>query len=318
MRTDRLVSILLLLQMHGRITARELAQRLEVSERTVHRDMEALGAAGVPVIGERGTGGGWSLPERYRTDLTGLNEPEVQALFLTQPTRVLDDLGLQQASEGALIKLLAGLPALARRDAEHSRQRIHIDVAGWRHSEENIAWLPVLQDAVWQERKLHLMYVRGDGVAVERLVDPLGLVAKGRVWYLVAAVDDKARTYRVSRVQDVRLTDQPSTRPPDFDLAAYWDQSVVDLQSNIPQHLATLRVDQEALTRVRTWRYARIEHESEPDAEGWTTLVMQFEGTGEVAAEYVLSAGPLVKVVEPPELRERVLELARGVVELYE
>lgn len=107
-------------------------------------------------------------------------------------------------------------------------------------------------------------------------------------------------------------------RPTDFDLAAYWNQSVVDLQANIPQHLATLCVEQEALARVRAWRYARIEHESERDAEGRTTLVMQFESTGEVAAEYVLSAGPLVKVVEPPELRERVLELARGVVELYE
>src|ERR1700712_3732807 len=129
MRADRLLSILLLLQMHQRIPARELAKRLEVSERTIQRDMDALGAAGIPVYGERGSGGGWLLSEGYQTNLTGLNEAEIQALFLATPPHLLAELGLRQAAEGALIKLLAALPALARHDAEFARQHIHVDGA---------------------------------------------------------------------------------------------------------------------------------------------------------------------------------------------
>ena len=134
MRADRLVSIMLLLQVQRRITAAELAKRLEVSERTIHRDMDALSGAGVPVFAERGNGGGWSLMEAYRTNLTGLNHSEIQSLFVTNPPQLLSDLGLHQASQAALIKLLAALPSMSRRDAEQARQRIHIDTAGWRNS----------------------------------------------------------------------------------------------------------------------------------------------------------------------------------------
>src|SRR5690349_23068717 len=148
MRADRLLSILLLLQVHRRVTARELARRLEVSQRTILRDMEALSGAGVPVVPERGTGGGWRLLEEYRTNLTGLNEAEIQALFLTKPPRLLADLGLDRASEAALIKLLAALPTGSRRRAEDIRTRIHIDVPGWRPSEETARYLPLLQEAV--------------------------------------------------------------------------------------------------------------------------------------------------------------------------
>src|SRR4051812_2982239 len=136
MRADRLLSILLLLQTHRRMTAGTLADRLEVSARTIHRDMEALSMAGVPVYAERGAGGGWVLPDTFRTDVTGLTDSEIQALFVSMPTRVLADLGLERASDAALVKLLASLPGTARRDAEQVRQRIHVDGAGWHQSEE--------------------------------------------------------------------------------------------------------------------------------------------------------------------------------------
>ncbi|MGH2516608.1 MAG: helix-turn-helix transcriptional regulator, partial [Ktedonobacterales bacterium] len=138
MRADRLLSILLTLQVRRRITAGELARRLEVSERTIHRDMAALGMAGVPVVAERGTGGGWRLLEEYRTNLTGLNEAEIQALFLTRPPRLLADLGLDKASEAALIKLLAAVPSVSRAGAEDIRQRLHVDVAGWGQPDESV------------------------------------------------------------------------------------------------------------------------------------------------------------------------------------
>src|SRR5262252_7586024 len=141
MRADRLLSILLLLQVHRRITAGELARRLEVSERTIHRDMEALGTAGVPVVAERGIGGGWSLMGEYRTNLTGLNEAEIQALFLTRSPRVLEDLGLGKAAEAAFIKLFAAVPAAMRRDAESASRRIYVDGAGWNQNEETVPFL---------------------------------------------------------------------------------------------------------------------------------------------------------------------------------
>jgi predicted DNA-binding transcriptional regulator YafY len=150
MRADRLLSILLLLQVHRRLTARELAKRLEVSERTILRDMDALSSSGVPVTAERGPAGGWGLLDDYQTKLTGLSATEIQALFLSRPARLMADLGLQQPSEAALIKLQASLPAAAREQAEFARRRILIDASGWRDPAESIACLPVLLDALWQ------------------------------------------------------------------------------------------------------------------------------------------------------------------------
>jgi predicted DNA-binding transcriptional regulator YafY len=317
MRADRLLSILLLLQVHRRMTARELARRLEVSERTIHRDMEALGIAGVPVTAERGTGGGWRLLEEYRTNLTGLNEAEIQALFLTKPPRLLADLGLDKASEAALIKLLAALPSMSRRGAEEARARIYVDTGGWRQPEETVPLLPMLQEAVWQERKLRLTYTRGEGDSVERLVDPLGLVAKGSVWYLVAGVDGEPRTYRVARIQAAELLEEPCARPADFHLAAYWEQSTVRFQANLPRYPAMVRVDPVIIAYMRAiGRYARIEREHPPDADGWVPLEMIFEGEHN-ACEYVLSFGARIEVVAPEALRALVVRAARDILTLY-
>lgn len=317
MRADRLLSILLHLQVHQRMTARELAKRLEVSERTIHRDMEALSTAGVPVTAERGSGGGWCLMEEYRTNLTGLNEAEIQTLFLVQPTRLLADLGLHQASEAALIKLLAALPTLSRRNAEYVRQRIHVDTASWHRPDEAVPYLPVLQDAIWQERKLQITYQRGDDTTVERLVDPLGLVAKGSLWYLIAAVEGAIRTYRISRVQHVTVTEQPCVRPPDFDLAIYWEQSSADFKAALPRYPAIVRVHPSILSYMRhVSRYARILSTEPADDDGWIHLSMQFEGEHN-ACEYVLSLGSQIEVLDPPQLRERVREAAERIVALY-
>jgi predicted DNA-binding transcriptional regulator YafY len=318
MRADRLLSIMLLLQVNRRMTARELAQRLEVSERTIHRDMEALSGAGIPVVAERGTGGGWSLLETYQTNLTGLNEGEVQALFLSQPSNVLSDLGLHRASEAALIKLLAAIPALSRRDAEYTHQRIYIDATGWNNSKEDVSFLPVLQEAIWQERKVYLTYQRSDGANLERLVDPLGLVAKGSIWYLVAAVEGEVRTYRVSRVRQAELTNLPCVRPPGFDLAKHWEQSSASFITRLPRYPTTVRVTPEILPRMRfAGRFARFEpSEQPPDEEGWLKFSIMFETEAE-ACEYVLGFGPQIEVLEPAELREKIINLAASVLEFY-
>jgi predicted DNA-binding transcriptional regulator YafY len=309
---------LLLLQVHRRLTARELARRLEVSERTIQRDMEALSVAGVPVYAARGAGGGWALREAYRTDLTGLNEAEIQSLFLSPPARLLADLGLRQAAEGALAKVLAALPAGRQRGAEFARQRVYVDTSGWNRAAEDVPHLPALQEAVWQERKVALTYRRGDGAVVERLVDPLGLVAKGNAWYLVAAVEGEPRTYRVSRIREAVALDQPcAPRPADFDLAAYWERSAAQFQANIPRFPAVVRVDPAILPRARGGeRYTRVAREDPPGPDGRVPLTILCEDE-HTALEWALSFGPQVEVVEPAGLRAAVIAAAEGIVARY-
>jgi predicted DNA-binding transcriptional regulator YafY len=316
MRADRLLSIMLLLQLHGRLKARELAERMEVSERTIHRDMEALGAAGVPVTAERGAGGGWSLMEGYRTNLTGLNEAEIQALFLALPPRLLADLRLDRASDAAFVKLLAALPSVSRRGAEYVRQRVHVDVTGWGRAEESFPHLRTLQEAVWRERKLHFKY-GDDECAVERVADPLGLVAKGSVWYLVAAVGGEVRSYRVSRIRSADVACEPCVRPEGFDLAKFWEQSAEKFRTHLPQYQATLRVHESVVRRLPYGgRFARVERVGEPDAEGWAEVSMRFQFEDE-ACEYAVSFGTKVEVLGPQGLREKVIRFAEGVLAFY-
>ena len=317
MRADRLLSILLLLQVHRRLTARELAERLEVSQRTIYRDMMALSVAGIPVVTERGVGGGCFLLEGYQTNLTGLNESEIKTLFLSKPSRLLADLGLRQASEAALIKLLAALPAMQRRDAEYVRQRIHIEAAGWNPSEENVSLLPTLQEAIWQERKLRFSYQRSDGTIVEQLVEPLGLVAKGSVWYLMAAIGGEIYTYRVSRVQSAEVTEQPFVRPQAFNLAACWEQSYANFKAALPRYPATVRISPTILSKIRNARgFAHIERVDPPDAEGWIKVSIIFE-TEEEACKYVLSFSSQIEVLEPQALCQKIIHLVEQVAALY-
>lgn len=317
MRADRLLSIMLLLQVHQRVTSRELARRLEVSERTIHRDMDALSGAGIPVYAERGSSGGWALIEEYRTNLTGLSPAEIQALFLTRPSKLLADLGLEKASNAALIKLRAALPAMHRDTAEYARQRIYVDPTGWGQSVDSIQYLHLVQQAVWQERKLRFTYKSGDCDAVERLVDPLGLVAKGSVWYLVAAVDGDIRSYRVTRIQDGAVMDEPCARPEGFDLAAHWEQSTAAFKAHLPGYQATVRVAPDVFMRMRyAGRFARIEQVGEPEADGWRTIAMRFQFEAE-AVEYVLSFGTQIEAIEPPDLRDKVIAAAASVIDYY-
>ena len=214
MRADRLLSILLLLRTERRVTTGELAQRLSVSPRTIHRDMDALSGSGVPVVAERGVGGGWYLLAEYRTNLTGLSVAELQTLFVAAPARLFADLGLSGAAEGARIKLRAALPQAQHPDAEDVRERIHIDVVGWRQTEGALPAMPTLQAALWADRQVRIRYRRADDSERERTIDPLGLVAKGSLWYLIAAVEGEFRTYRVSRIAAATLLDTPCVRPP--------------------------------------------------------------------------------------------------------
>jgi predicted DNA-binding transcriptional regulator YafY len=314
MRAGRLLSILLSLQVHRRVTARELAKRLEVSERTILRDMEALSGAGVPVIAERGAGGGWSLLEEYQTKLTGLSAAEIQSLFLARPARLMADLGLQREAEAAFIKLQASLPAGARQKAEFARQRILIDTRGWRDPAESIACLPVLLDALWRERRVRFSYRRALGEPGEREGDPLGLVAKGSAWYLIARVDRETKTYRVSRISSAAILDQPSQRPADFDPADYWERSASEFREKLPRYYATYLASPPVMRWVR-YRGWRLEEEA---PEGDRVRVRLRFDAEEEAIQFALSFGGDVEALEPHELRAKVLAGALAAVQRYQ
>ena len=318
MRADRLLSIVLLLQTHHRLTSRSLAQRLEVSERTIHRDMEALSGAGIPVVADRGVTGGWSLMSDYKTTLTGLNETEVQSLFLTKPTKVLADLNLERAAEGALLKLLASVPTSYRNSVERARKRIYVDVTGWAKREEAVPLLPVLQESIWLERQLRITYERGpDCEPVTRHLSPLGLVAKGSAWYLVALIDSDLRSYRVSRISHAEVLDQPAESPPDFDLIEFWEQSTRTFRSQLPNYRALFRVSPEAFLRLRfAGRFARVGEPRKTDERGWIEVEVGFD-VEEMACEYALSFGAKLEVISPPPLREKVIEKAAEVIQFY-
>jgi predicted DNA-binding transcriptional regulator YafY len=314
MRADRLLSILLLLQVHRRVTARELAKRLEVSERTILRDMDALSGTGVPVMAERGTGGGWSLLDNYQTKLTGLSAAEIQSLFLARPPRLMADLGLRREAEAALIKLQASLPAGARDEAEFARGRILIDSRGWRDPAESVACLPVLLDALWRGRRLRFRYNRVLGEASDRCGDPLGLVAKGSVWYLVASVDGEPRTYRVSRISEAVILDEAVMRPVDFDLTAYWERSAAEFREKLPRYYATFLASPAVMRWVR-YRGWRLEEEA-PERDR-IRLRLRFD-VEEEAVQFALSFGGDVEVIEPHELRDKVLAGALAIAAKYQ
>jgi predicted DNA-binding transcriptional regulator YafY len=321
MRADRLLSIVLLLQTRGRLTAGELAKTLGVSERTIYRDLDALDSAGIPIFTERGPGGGCMLVEGYRTSLTGLSENEIRTLFMSGVPGPLADLGLDDVLEDALLKLLAALPSVYRGNAEQVRQRILLDAAGWFQPTEPVPYLATLQDAVWQDRYVRIVYRRGDGEQIERTLAAYALVAKASIWYLVAARDEHIRVYRVSRMQNAALLADSFERPADFDLPAFWVKQCAEFEASRPQYPATLRFAPDVLPVLPQvfgeGIHSLIEQADPPDADGWITLRMTFE-TLEAARTHALGFGTWVEVIDPPELRTSVIATARRIVAFYD
>ena len=232
------------------MSAPELARHLEVSTRTIYRDVEALGTAGIPVYLERGANGGIRLLEGYRTDLTGLSPGEAEALFLMGVPGPLDKLGLSPELPEARRKLLAALPQGRHRLAERLHQRIHVDTTSWDQGPPHAAQLATVARAVLTDRRLALVYVRADNREVNRSVDPLGLALKGGIWYLVALFGRWDTVYRVSRIRSAELVDEPARRPYDFDLAAYWAAWVEDLGSRRAEVTVHVRLGPEAAAEL--------------------------------------------------------------------
>lgn len=306
MKADRLMSVLLLLQARGRATERELAERLEVSQRTIHRDLEALSAANVPVFALRGSQGGWELAEGWRTQVPALDSSELRALIMAQP-RAAGHPRLRAAAESALNKLMAALPGSMREEATAMRERLHVDPAGWWDAGEDVSALPMVQDAVMRDRKLTFDYIRGDGERSARTVDPLGLVSKGSSWYLVARTDKGMRTFRVSRMSSVTVLANGFKRPARFGLEAYWKKSLSELEGKRQGYPVILAIRKGSAQKLTGWLAAKpIEGIDYAHLEpGVIAMEVQFEHE-EQARFVVLGLGTRARVLRPIELRQTV------------
>jgi predicted DNA-binding transcriptional regulator YafY len=320
MRADRLLSLLLLLQMRGRMTAEALAAELEVSERTIYRDIDALSTAGVPVYGERGPEGGYALLDGYRTNLTGLTGDEMRAFFMLSIPAPLADLGVGKELKAALLKLSAALPAGQRNEEERVRQRFHLDSTWWSEGNEDVPHLQTIQQAIWHDRRLFIAYATVQGIAIEQVVEPLGLVAKAGVWYLVYAHNHSLRARRVSSLRDAVEQTETFERPAGFDLVAFWQDWCAGYESSRSLYAVTVRVSPAFVPMLPMifgeGIYSAQAQPMPPDAGGWLRLNLSFESLY-AARQRILACGGGVEVLEPEPLRLSVADFARQTVGLY-
>ncbi len=262
-RADRLLSILMLLQTRGRMTAHDLAQHLEVSERTIYRDLEALSMAGIPLYTERGPGGGCSLLDGYQTRLTGLTEKEIRALFLAILAGPPAELCMEEAFEKALLKVSAALPASSRPLADSVRQRFLVDTTWWYAEPVTISCLQTLREAVENDNVLFIVYCEENGSQQFYLVEPYGLVTKAGVWYLVGMCEHRQHVLRVSRMLCAEATAHSFTRNLDFDLVASWEAYCTQVEASSPPYASALRLapdEAHALPYVLSeWGYEQVE-----------------------------------------------------------
>ncbi|MBP2703840.1 transcriptional regulator [Microbispora sp. RL4-1S] len=320
MRASRLLSLLLLLQTRGRLTAAEIAEELEVSVRTVYRDVEALSAAGVPVYADRGPLGGYRLLDGYRTRLNGLSAEEASSLFLAGLPGPAAELGLAGFAAAAELKLLAALPPEPRSHAARMRERFHLDVPGWYRGNDEAPFLMDVAAAVWEDRVVRLRYRRWGPAEVERLVHPYGLILKGGSWYLAAACDGGVRTYRVSRILGAEVLDDRFDRPAGFDLVAFWERFAADFAARMYTAHAVVRLTPGIEDLLRYTLGADVVDKALADGvvedDGRIRVVVPIESVNH-ARWQLLRLGASVEVVEPAELRDLMARAVADLAELY-
>ncbi|NEA99221.1 YafY family protein [Streptomyces sp. SID13726] len=318
MRADRLLSLLLCLQSRGQMTARQLAAELEVSVRTVYRDLDALSAAGVPVTASGGPGGGCRLMEGWRSPLVGISAEEATALLaVASGSGPLERIALGDALTQARLKLLASLPPTSRDRVHTTASRFHIDTQAWFRPPEPVPHLAVLVDAVRQDRRLRLGHASRPGATKD--VDPLGLVAKAGVWYLVVRTDRGVRTHRASRITEAELLPASFTRPADFDLPAHWARWTAEFEATLDQLPVTVSLTASglaALPEVLGESDSGPRATPDPDRPGRHRLTLHFDNP-RAACRRLLGFGPDVEVLEPADVRAELIETARRTIAAY-
>ncbi|MEV8591810.1 WYL domain-containing protein [Streptomyces sp. NPDC052012] len=322
MRAARLIKMVLLLQNRASMTAAELARELEVSERTVTRDAQALSEAGVPVYADRGRAGGYRLVGGYRTRLTGLARSEAEALFLSGVPGALREMGLEDAASAARLKVSAALLPSVRDASRTAAQRFHLDAPNWFREPKTPELLPAVADAVWDDRRITAQYRRGEH-EVRRELEPYGLVLKAGVWYLCARVAGREsfRVYRIDRFTAVDAGEERFEREEDFDLPAFWEERAEQFARSILRAQVVVRLSEQGARRLPHAVDSLSAREAlaaagEPDGDGWVTLTLPVESE-EVAHTQLTALGAEVEVLAPETLRERFAAEAARLAELY-
>lgn len=319
MRASRLLTIQMLLETRGRMSAQALADALEVSVRTLYRDIDQLCAAGVPIYAERGRSGGFELMPGWKTTLTGLTASEAQAVFMTGLAGPATQLGLGQEVVDAQLKLLAALPLHQRQDAQRMQARFHLDTLEWYRENDPTPHLATVASAVWEERQLAIEYLSWRGEA-QRRVHPLGLVLKAGAWYLVAAVDAKPRTYRISNILHARTLDARALRPRRFDLAGYWAESLRRFEQELYQGSATVLATPAGLHELAKLSAAVARAIAvaprRPQPDGRLRVSIPIE-TVEHATGQLLPLAPEVVAVAPAELVAAVASKLDRIADSY-
>ncbi|HJW41877.1 MAG TPA: WYL domain-containing protein, partial [Rhizomicrobium sp.] len=306
-------------QARGRMSARELAAEFEVSVRTIHRDVDQLSAAGIPVYADRGRSGGFALLDGYRTKLTGLTPAEAEALFLTGLPGPAAQLGLAAPLSGARLKLKAALPANLHQNAERIASRFHLDPVGWFRGADPLPALQTVAQATWSGRYLNLRY-RNSGQTYGRKLGPLGIVLKGGVWYLVAQSGNSVRTYRVEQILDAQVSDEAFARPASFDLASHWEKSSRAYEAGLYRTQAEVRLSARGMARLSVLgshvANAARQTAGAPDREGWRRCTVPLE-SGEHGIRELLRLGDEIEVIGPPELRREYASLVAAMARRY-
>jgi predicted DNA-binding transcriptional regulator YafY len=321
-RASRLLSLLLLLQTRGRMTAQQLASELEVSVRTIYRDVEALSVAGVPLYGDAGHAGGYQLLGGYRTRLTGLTAAEAETLFLSGLPGPAAELGLGTVLAAATLKLRAALPASLRENADRISERFYLDAPGWYRRPEEVPLLPLVAGAVWNRQVIHVTYSRWkEPTEVSRRLEPHGLVLKAGTWYVVARCDAAMRTYRVDQIAAATPGDEGFTAEPGFDLEAYWHSYLAEFHRRLYTGDAVIRLSPSGVQRMRGILSAAVTEAVAAGGtvgpDGWVLARVPIESAGQALAEF-FRLGADIEVVEPADLREQAARTARAMTALYQ
>lgn len=319
MRASRLLSIMMLLQARGRMSAESLADELEVSVRTIYRDIDQLSAAGVPVYADIGRNGGFALLDGWRTRLTGLTAPEARALFLSGLPGPASELGLGDEVAAAELKLLAALPADWQSEATRMSSRFHLDPRGWFSTGPRPEFLKAVAEAVWSETRIAIRYDSWSQIS-ERTVEPLGLVLKGGIWYLVARREDRMRTYRMSQILALTSTGERFERPGDFDLPKHWQESTAQFEREVYVGVARVRATRSGVSRLKDisqrCKEAIEAQELVFDADGLAELDVPIEEERWASRE-MTRVGAEVEVLGPETLRARMVEIAARLAKSY-
>lgn len=315
MKADRLISILMLLQVHKQLTANDLAKRLEVSVRTIYRDIESLSSLGIPIFTERGTNGGIKLLGDYKTTLSGINKDELYSLFIPTGDKVLDDLGIGKLKDSTIIKLLGNSSSYQMNEIKNIQNYIFIDMYTWGENPIKVdtAILSILQEGIWNSKVLNIVY-RKINETKNVILNPLGLVCKRGIWYLIGENNEIIKTYKVSNIESALLTDTLFDRPKDFNLEKHWKSSTSNFKASIPKHTFTFKVNPSIVNNIKTRQFISISNIVVEDDNIYMDINFDaiFQGI-----EFAFGYGKDIEIIYPIDARAEIKKKCYEITKLY-